>query len=71
VEERDLLREVTRVFERERKLVELPSRGKAVFVGDTHGTWMLPKGSLPFLGGSNTLVFLGDYVDRGEFSRRI
>ncbi len=70
MEERDLLREVTRVFERERKLVELPSRGKAVFVGDTHGDLDATERVLSrFLGGSNTLVFLGDYVDRGEFSR--
>jgi protein phosphatase len=70
VEEKGLLREVTRVFEKEPKLIQLPSNGKAVFAGDTHGDLDATERIFSrFMSGSNTLVFLGDYVDRGEFSR--
>lgn len=54
----------------EPRVVRLPDKGKAIFVGDTHGdiqatrevldTWFKP---------GHTLVFLGDYVDRGPASR--
>jgi protein phosphatase len=70
VEEKGLLREVTRVFEKEPKLIQLPSNGKAVFAGDTHGDLDATERIFSrFMSGSNTLVFLGDYVDRGEFSK--
>ena len=58
------------VFERESRLIELPSYGKVVFVGDTHGDLDATEKVLSrFLDGTKTLVFLGDYVDRGDFSR--
>jgi predicted phosphodiesterase len=70
VEEEGLLREVTGIFEKEPKLIHLPSHGKAVFVGDTHGDLDATERVLShFMEGSNTLIFLGDYVDRGKFSR--
>ena len=33
----DLLEKTGRVFEKEPRLISLPSEGKGVFVGDTHG----------------------------------
>jgi len=37
VKRMDLIRDVTGMLEREPKLIRLPSHGKAIFVGDTHG----------------------------------
>ena len=63
-----LLEEVGELLEQENSLIQLET-GTVIFVGDTHGdleasekvidTYMMP---------GNTVVFLGDYVDRGEFS---
>ena len=65
-----LVREVTEIFEKEPNLIQLPSHGKVVFVGDTHGDLDATERVLSrFSGGTDTLVFLGDYVDRGNFSR--
>ncbi len=64
------IQEATGILEREPRLIRLPSHGKVVFVGDTHGDLDATERVLSrFLKGSNTLVFLGDYVDRGDFSR--
>ena len=53
----------------EPKLIRLPSRGRAVFVGDTHGDLDATKKVLRrYLKPSYRIVFLGDYVDRGEES---
>ncbi len=54
-----------------KKLVKLPEKGKLVIVGDTHGdfdtTRIIVKN---FLDKRNCyLLFLGDYVDRGEKSK--
>ncbi|MCM8762258.1 MAG: serine/threonine protein phosphatase [Candidatus Omnitrophica bacterium] len=54
------------------KLIELPEKGKVVFLGDTHGdyntTRMIIKG---FINKDNHyIVMLGDYVDRGKDSRK-
>ena len=66
-----ILREAGQIFKEEPRLIELPSYGKAVFVGDTHGDLnatqtVLDRYLSPM---ENTLVFLGDYVDRGPHSR--
>jgi hypothetical protein len=55
------------VLARDKRLIRLPSKGKAVFVGDTHGDFDATQSvfRLYFKPGF-TLVFLGDYVDRGE-----
>lgn len=64
------IREGASVFEKEPRLIELPSHGKVVFVGDTHGDLDATEKVISgFLNGANTLVFLGDYVDRGDLSR--
>lgn len=52
------------------RLIRLPSQGKAVFVGDTHGDFdateeVFRRYSKP----GYTLIFLGDYVDRGDQSK--
>jgi predicted phosphodiesterase len=65
----ELLSRVEEVFEDEPKLIELPSSGKAIFVGDTHGDFDATKRVVAkYLERSNKLVFLGDYVDRGQHS---
>lgn len=66
----ELLEKIEKIFEKEPKLIELPSSGKAVFVGDTHGDFDATKTVVKgYLQGDNKLVFLGDYVDRGEQSK--
>jgi len=50
--------------------VRLPRRGTAVFVGDTHGDLQATRVVVSaFLKKNCTVVFLGDYVDRGPKSR--
>jgi diadenosine tetraphosphatase ApaH/serine/threonine PP2A family protein phosphatase len=43
-------------------------RGKTLFVGDTHGNFEVTKAVMRIfsLGGFDRIVFLGDYVDRGN-----
>jgi protein phosphatase len=70
------------ILSREPQLIEVKGAKKIVFVGDTHGdleaSQKVVKDYLPArnalrsgAGGKlgNKLVFLGDYVDRGSFSR--
>jgi hypothetical protein len=65
-----LLRSVGEVFAGEPKLLRLQSLGRAIFVGDTHGDFDATINVVgKYLGGGNKLIFLGDYVDRGERSR--
>lgn len=57
-------------LEKDSRLVQLPAKGQAVFVGDTHGDIEATREVLDlFFKPGYTLVFLGDYVDRGEASR--
>jgi predicted MPP superfamily phosphohydrolase len=54
----------------EPRVVHLPEEGKAVFVGDTHGDVMATREVLQrYFKPGYSLVFLGDYVDRGRASR--
>jgi predicted phosphodiesterase len=54
------------IVEKEPRLVRLPSSGKVVFVGDTHGDLDATERVLHrYLKAPYHLVFLGDYVDRG------
>jgi len=52
------------------KLVELSPKGIFVFVGDTHGDLYTSKKIIEKYAGKGVrFVFLGDYVNRGYFSR--
>jgi hypothetical protein len=65
----DLLRQAGEIIEKDRRLIHLPYRGKAVFVGDTHGDLDAAERVVHrYLKESHQIVFLGDYVDRGERS---
>ncbi len=69
-ETQELLEQAEHTFEMESKLIELPSRGQTVFVGDTHGDFDATKTVVKrYLEEGRKLVFLGDYVDRGRDSR--
>jgi predicted phosphodiesterase len=68
----DLFKEVGQIFEREPRLLHLPSQGKVVFVGDTHGDLDASQQVIRQylkLKKPYRIVFLGDYVDRGEYSK--
>lgn len=69
--DKGILREVEQIFQEEPRLITLPSSGYGVFVGDTHGDLNATETVLErYLNPKeNTLIFLGDYVDRGEKSR--
>jgi serine/threonine-protein phosphatase PP1 catalytic subunit len=65
----EFLQKVERVFEKERRLIHLPSQGKVVFVGDTHGDLdATQQVAQRYLKKPYRIVFLGDYVDRGDRS---
>ena len=65
----DLFKEVGRIFEKEPRLIHLPSKGKVVFVGDTHGDLDASQEVIHrYLEKPYRIVFLGDYVDRGDRS---
>jgi predicted phosphodiesterase len=69
MELKDLLEKVGRVFEREPRLICLPSEGKIVFVGDTHGDLDASQRVIGrYFKKPYRIVFLGDYVDRGHYS---
>jgi predicted MPP superfamily phosphohydrolase len=52
------------------RLIRLPPRGKAVFVGDTHGDFEATEEVFRrYFKPGYILVFLGDYVDRGDQSK--
>jgi len=54
------------------KIIVLPEKGKVIFLGDTHGdyktTRMIIKGFINKK--KHYIVMLGDYVDRGEDSKK-
>jgi len=57
-------------LKREPKLIEIKKFKKIIFVGDTHGDIdASQKVIAKFLKPGNKIVFLGDYVDRGHFSK--
>jgi predicted phosphodiesterase len=64
-----LLEKVGKVLEKEPRLIYLPPQGKVVFVGDTHGDLDASEQVLRhYLKKPYRIVFLGDYVDRGDDS---
>lgn len=69
MDERILLERARQILEEEPRLVTLPNRGQAIFVGDTHGDLdATTKVTDKYLTKNNVIVFLGDYVDRGDHS---
>jgi len=70
VEWKDLLKKAEGVLEKEPRLIHLPLRGKVVFVGDTHGDLEASQQVIQrYLKKPYYIVFLGDYVDRGNYSK--
>ena len=66
----DLFEKMGKVFEKEPRLIHLPSEGKAVFVGDTHGDVDASQRVIcRYFKSPYRVVFLGDYVDRGPHSQ--
>jgi predicted MPP superfamily phosphohydrolase len=64
-----LFEEAGKIFEQEPRLIQLPSQGKVVFVGDTHGDSDATRRVVDrYLKKDYQIVFLGDYVDRGQQS---
>lgn len=52
------------------KLIEIKKAKRVIFVGDTHGDLEASKFVIKnYLKKGNKIVFLGDYVDRGSFSK--
>jgi predicted MPP superfamily phosphohydrolase len=65
----ELFDKVSKVLEREPRLIHLPSEGKVVFVGDTHGDLDASERVIArYFKKPYRIVFLGDYVDRGNRS---
>ena len=69
-ETRELLDRAEKTLNKEPKLLEIPAKGQTVFVGDTHGDFDATQTIVKrYLSSDKKIVFLGDYVDRGEDSR--
>jgi protein phosphatase len=52
------------------KLIKIQKAKKVIFVGDTHGDFEASQKVIKdYLKEGNKIVFLGDYVDRGPFSK--
>jgi predicted phosphodiesterase len=65
----ELVGNVSKILEKEARLIHLPSQGKVVFVGDTHGDLDASQQVIRrYLKKPYRIVFLGDYVDRGNDS---
>lgn len=58
------------VFIEEGPLVEPEVEEELIFVGDTHGDYQTSEKIIEeYLKPENVLVFLGDYVDKGRYSK--
>ncbi|NWF99029.1 MAG: serine/threonine protein phosphatase [Nitrospirae bacterium] len=58
------------IFLYDGKLIKLPSKGKAVFVGDTHGDFDATQVVFDnYFKAGYIIILLGDYIDRGPESR--
>jgi protein phosphatase len=62
---------IKKILSQDNRLIRLPARGKAVFVGDTHGDIEATEIVFDrYFKTGYVLIFLGDYVDRGDYSRK-
>ncbi len=69
MDQKGLIEKVSRVLEKEPRLIHLSSEGKAVFVGDTHGDLNATEQVIRhYFKKPYRIIFLGDYVDRGDDS---
>jgi predicted MPP superfamily phosphohydrolase len=60
-----------KILAQDSRLIRLPAKGKAVFVGDTHGDFEATEIVFDrYFQPGYVLIFLGDYVDRGDYSRK-
>jgi len=65
----ELIDKASKILEKESRLIQLSSQGKVVFVGDTHGDLEASQQVMQqYLKKPYRIVFLGDYVDRGDDS---
>jgi len=54
------------------RLVEIKRAKRVIFIGDTHGDLEASQKVIKdYLKEGNKIVFLGDYVDRGQIQRKI
>jgi protein phosphatase len=54
----------------EKKLIKIEKAKRVIFVGDTHGDLEASQKVIKdYLKKENKIIFLGDYVDRGPFSK--
>lgn len=60
----DVLERSIKILNKEKAIVEVKSKDKIVFVGDTHGDFEITKEIVQEFFDEGTLVFLGDYIDR-------
>lgn len=64
------LKKIRQILSKEPRLIEIKNAQRAIFVGDTHGDLEASQKVVrDYLKPGNVLIFLGDYVDRGDFSR--
>lgn len=63
---KEFLRELRKIFMNEPNIIKI-RKGPCIFIGDTHGDLNASKRAIQkFLKAEdNTIIFLGDYVDRG------
>ncbi len=58
------------ILAKESRLIEIKNAKKIIFVGDTHGDLEASQKVIKeYLKPENKVVFLGDYVDRGPYSK--
>jgi len=61
---------IQKILIKEPKLIEMKGAQNVVFVGDTHGDLEASQRVIKdYLKPKNKIIFLGDYVDRGPFSK--
>jgi len=61
---------IKKILSEEPKLIEIKKVRKVIFVGDTHGDLEASQKVIKdYLKEGNIIVFLGDYVDRGQKSK--
>lgn len=58
------------MLNKEPKLIKIKDTKKVIFIGDTHGDLEVSQKVVrDYLKPGNKIVFLGDYVDRGPYSK--